>query len=88
MFNIDTSFRRCYPLPHATHRPVQRPRNWLEWVNRELTGGELEAVRRCVNRGAPYGQAGWVERTAKRLGLESTLRPRGRPRKAARPMDE
>ncbi len=28
------------------------------------------------------GEAGWVERTAKRLGLEASLRPRGRPREA------
>ncbi len=61
--------------------PVQRPRNWLEWVNRPLTVGELAAVRQSVVRGTHYGEAGWIERTAKRLGLESTLRPRGRPRK-------
>jgi len=29
--------------------------------------------------------AGWVERTAKQLDLESTLRPRGRPRNAVDP---
>ncbi len=62
--------------------PVPRPANWLEWVNQPLTPGDLEALRRCVNRGAPFGNAGWVERTAERLQLQSTLRPRGRPRKA------
>jgi putative transposase len=60
--------------------PVERPRNWLEWVNQALTAGELEALRRSVNRGAPYGSAGWVEQTAERLGLQATLRSRGRPR--------
>lgn len=60
--------------------PVKRPRNWLEWVNQALTDAELEALRRCVNRGMPYGEPGWTGRTAKRLGLEFTLRPRGRPR--------
>src|SRR5262249_8180029 len=25
--------------------PVKRPRNWLEWVNKPLTDGELEAQR-------------------------------------------
>jgi len=43
--------------------------------------GELEAIRRSVKRGSPFGEASWVERTAKRLGLESTLRPQGRPKK-------
>ena len=73
----DESGRPTYLVPG----PVARPKNWLKWVNRPLTDTELEALRRCVNRGTPYGSAAWVERTAKRLGLESTLRPRGRPRK-------
>ena len=61
--------------------PVPRPGDWLAWVNQALTPGELEALRRCVNRGTPYGNGGWVEATAQRLQLQSTLRPRGRPRK-------
>jgi putative transposase len=63
--------------------PVRRPGNWLEWVNQPLTAAEMEAVRRCVNRGGPYGSAAWVARAATALGLESALRPRGRPRKEA-----
>jgi REP-associated tyrosine transposase len=55
---------------------------WLESVNRPETVAELAAVRRSVARGAPYGEPAWTERTAGRLGLESTLRPRGRPPKA------
>jgi hypothetical protein len=39
----------------------------------------LAALRRSVVRGAPLGEDSWRERTAKRLGLTSTLRPRGRP---------
>jgi putative transposase len=50
-------------------------------VNRPLTAAEIEAVRRCVNRGAPYGSAAWVARATTAMGLESALRPRGRPRK-------
>ena len=42
---------------------------------------ELEALRRAVVRGCPYGGGGWVDKTARRLGLEATLRPRGRPSK-------
>ena len=45
--------------------------------------GELEALRRSVLRGAPFGETTWQERTAKRLGLESTLRARGRQPTAA-----
>jgi putative transposase len=62
--------------------PVPRPRNWLKRVNEALTEAELAAVRQCVNRGMPFGDAGWVTQVAARLGLASTLRPRGRPRKS------
>ena len=43
---------------------------------------ELVALRRSVERGVPYGSAPWQKKTIAKLGLESTLRPRGRPRKA------
>ncbi len=61
--------------------PVERPDNWLEMVNQPQSAAELEAVRRCVTRSAPYGSASWQMHTARRLGLEFTLRPRGRPRR-------
>ena len=61
--------------------PVARPEAWLEWVNQPLTAAELEALRRCIQRGTPLGSIGWVKATAQRLHLESSLRPRGRPRK-------
>ena len=60
--------------------PVRRPRNWIAHVNKPLSEKELQAVRHCANRGRPLGDAGWVESAARRLGLESTLRSRGRPR--------
>ncbi len=34
-------------------------------------------------RGVPLGQETWKTRVAHRLGLDITLRPRGRPRKTA-----
>jgi len=55
--------------------PVEPPRNWRAFVNRAETEGELEALRRSVARGAPYGDAHWQRRTAARLKLESSLRP-------------
>ncbi len=67
-------------LPVLSDWPVDRPRQWLRHVNEPLTGAEEEALRRCVRRGCPYGPPRWVERMARRLSLESTLRPIGRPR--------
>ncbi len=63
-----------------TDWPVQRPRRWREMVNRSQSETELEALRRCVQRGRPYGDDRWVTRAAKRYDLETTIRPRGRPR--------
>ena len=61
--------------------PAARPRNWLRLVNRPQSPKELEALRRCVSKGKPYGSGEWEMRVARRLGLEHTLRSRGRPRK-------
>ena len=61
--------------------PVSRPRDWTRRVNRPLTQKELDSVRRSVRRGRPFGDDTWTKTIAKELGLESTLRPRGRPRK-------
>ena len=61
--------------------PTPRPRNWRAWVNQPQTEAELAALRRCVTKGRPFGGNVWVKRTAARLHLRCTLRPRGRPRK-------
>jgi len=61
--------------------PTRRGRDWLAHVAQPQTDMELLALRRCVNRGSPYGNAPWTARTATALNLESTFRPRGRPRK-------
>jgi len=61
--------------------PVKLPRDWIARVNRTQSEAEVEAVRRSIARGAPLGGVAWQRRTAERLGLEPTLRPRGRPRK-------
>jgi putative transposase len=61
--------------------PIPRPRNWVGLVNAVQTEGELDALRRSVRRGCPFGDEVWQQSTAEQLGLEYTLRPRGRPRK-------
>jgi putative transposase len=61
--------------------PVVPPRGWMSWVNRAETPGELEALRKSVNRGAPFGDSAWQRRTAEKLKLHQTLRDPWRPRK-------
>jgi putative transposase len=65
--------------------PLSRPRSWLQYVNQPQSEAELAAIRRSVERGQPYGDDAWVRATAARLGLESSLRPRGRPKKNEQP---
>ena len=60
--------------------PVERPEDWIERVNLALTGTELAAIRTSIRRGRPLGSAEWVESTVAELGLEHTMRSRGRPR--------
>ena len=52
-------------------------------MNRAEGKKVLEAIRRSVQRGQPYGSELWSERIVQALGLESTVRPRDRPRKTA-----
>ena len=76
-------WRRCYGTTAQrqllSEGPLSRPPDWVQRVNQPETSGELEAIRNCVVRGVPFGSESWVEKTVKRLELESTLRPRGRP---------
>jgi putative transposase len=76
---------RCYGNTDAqgllSPWPVPPPGSWVEWVNEAQSVAELEALRRCVQRGQPYGNPAWVHQTIERFQLHSTVRPQGRPRK-------
>ena len=71
----EDALRRLHPGPLALAG------NWLEVVNQPQTEAELEALHRSVARGCPYGSDGWMQAVVQRLGLQSTIRARGRPRK-------
>ena len=62
--------------------PVPRRPGWAAFVNSAQTEAEVKAVRRSVQRGNPFGDEPWSDRAVRRLGLESTLRPHGRPKKS------
>jgi putative transposase len=61
--------------------PTPRPRGWLRFVNAAQSPAEEEALKCSIRRGSPFGVETWVKDTGQRLGLEMTLRPRGRPKK-------
>jgi putative transposase len=69
--------------PKISDGPLPLPSGWLRQVNKPQSEAELEALRRSVQRGQPFGSDGWTRKTAERMNLESTLRSRGRPRRSA-----
>lgn len=42
---------------------------------------DLKKLENCMRRGCPYGHENWIDKVVKEMDLESTLRPRGRPKK-------
>ena len=50
-------------------------------VHRPIDEAVLNAIRRSNATGLPYGDEARTKRLAKRLDLDLTIRPRGRPRK-------
>ncbi len=58
-----------------------RQAGWAEHVNEPQTEAEATSLRRSLERGVPLGDESWTQRVVRRLNLESTVRPRGRPRK-------
>jgi putative transposase len=75
--------RTCEGLlgPPLKEGPIARPADWPVWVDVPETEAELAALRRLIVRGAPFGSEAWQKRTAQQLGLQSSLKPLGRPKK-------
>ena len=76
-------FARGEADPLVDPWPVDRPPDWLAWVNQPPDERDLSRLRTSVTRGRPYGGDDWVARMCRELGLTFTLRPRGRPRRHA-----
>ena len=61
--------------------PVEIPDNWIEQVNQPQTAEELNALRKCVKRGQPFGTTPWLAKIVDHYDLQSTMRTKGRPPK-------
>jgi putative transposase len=68
--------RFCGPL--LAPAPVAIPSGWVDYVNRPQTVEELAQMRECAARQRPFGTADWTEQAAAALGVESSLKRRGR----------
>jgi hypothetical protein len=62
--------------------PIYLPKNWNEFINEKENKINLDIIRNCINRQAPLGEKNWQEKIVKKYGLESTINPRGRPKKS------
>jgi len=61
--------------------PVKLPANWNRHVN-IIPSDEVDtAMQNCIKRGCPYGSDRWIQAASQKLGLQMTIRPRGRPKK-------
>ena len=60
--------------------PIELPSNWGRLLHETITEAELQHLTNSLKRGAPFGDDRWKQLTAAKLKLESTLRPRGRPK--------
>jgi putative transposase len=59
--------------------PVDEPQDWLQIVN-DRASAEDPILVDSFKRGKPFGSDRWIQRTAKRLNLTGTTKPRGRPK--------
>jgi putative transposase len=83
----DWPWGSCHVRQHRQHElhpllgdwPVPRPKGWLARVNLPADEDEEIMIRDAIKRNRPVGREAWVEQTARALGLEQSLRPRGRP---------
>ena len=68
--------------PAINRGPVTLPNDWNRLVNVLPHESVDAALQNCIKRGRPFGNEKWICMVSRRLGLEMTLRSRGRPKKA------
>jgi putative transposase len=63
--------------------PVALPKQWMQMVGNfgAIDDNVVVQIERSIERGSPLGDDVWITKAAGDLGLESTIKPRGRPRK-------
>jgi putative transposase len=81
----DALVDRLSTYEELSPNPKTRQRKWALKVHQPLEEATLARVRLSTASGLPMGAKAWVDRLAKRLDLDLTIRPRGRPRKSAAP---
>lgn len=57
----------------------RRQRKWRRCGHRRPDEDEVQAIARSIETGLPYGSASWIKVLSRKLDLDLTIRPRGRP---------
>jgi hypothetical protein len=77
--------RQTTPRSRLLHPwPVVEPDGWVNLVNEPIAQAEAEKLNESIVRSRPFGSSAWQEQTARRLGLEASLRDPWRPKKQSR----
>jgi putative transposase len=73
--------RELLPVERPRLQPWGRNEAWEAEVDQPIEATPLQTLRQSVVRGTPFGAADWVGQVVAEQGLETTVRPRGRPKK-------
>lgn len=61
--------------------PVSKPMDYLLYLNEPQTKEEEKVIQNSILRDCPYGGDNWKNNIIRKFKLESTINPRGRPKK-------
>lgn len=61
--------------------PIELPENWEEVKKEVLNKKDKYNIDNSIKRQSPYGDDAWVNDTAYKYDIVSTINPRGRPKK-------
>jgi hypothetical protein len=75
--------RGLFPLERPRLKPWQRNAQWEDKVDQPIEAVSLQTLRQSVVRGTPFGAREWISRLVAEQSLETTVRPRGRPKTRA-----
>jgi putative transposase len=62
--------------------PLKLPPDWPALVHRQIAEKAKTELQISIKRSSPMGQPEWIKKTAIKMNLQSTTRPRGRPKKS------
>jgi DNA-binding transcriptional MocR family regulator len=80
IFAVRQGYEAAFELSDG---PIELPSNWDRLLHENIAQADIDRINNSIKRGAPFGDERWKQLTAAKLKLESTLRPKGRPKKCS-----